>query len=743
MRLTGESFKQLRDALVAAFIEDELHAMLFIKLELDLDAIVQPGPRITRVENLIHWADRNGRTQDLLNAAKAANPNNTQLSAVELHFTAGQPDEYPPPPGPVMQVPKLPKAFVKRPKVEQAVRDLIMAPAETRKIVNIYGPPGNGRSFVAMKVAHDLQEDFTDGILYANTNKMSAPADILRKFIVSLDTSADQSKLEDTVVLLNRLTDLLIGKRVLIILDKVKADIRSRIADFLPEISGPFVVVIVSDGKILSLEADENTFKIPEFEPDEAVQLFRVKLPDKFNKVSDSVLRDLAETLYYNPRRISIHATNILEQQVDPAVYLERLRSEDNLDNPYSDLEEVYKDLQPDAQKVLPHTGVMSNWAWSLDVLINISHLEQKEIETGLRQLESFGFIDVVDGNHYRISPLTRDFAFAKLEDIGDGLLAKASRLLIIQYYLNKARDTLITQRNALINEFLRDPDCKQQFENALPSACATYLARRGIFGPVGEGMIYIDIVQDAFEWVVLADPEYSKKWSRIIESIELMNPAGQLAEAFKWSFDQQRWSLLRQFALIPGNVEKLEDVSDELYWQFGVIESNFVDAAFYESTLHAVRLKEPVWRNCKFNKVDWLGVYIHNGSFKKIDVSNAEMPGLVMFDCHLEEIDLQNANLNHAVVTKCNFRDFEVIEAEMRNMVVADCDLTDYDAWNANLQGTTYRNCSFSNTKFNKADLTDVHFINCKGDNVHIKDINGEPVLDPYSEENISFIRT
>ena len=92
MKLTGDSFKKLRDALNEAFDENRLRAMLRIELDTDLDVIVAPGPRLTRVEDLIRWAEYNGRLPDLLTAAQTVNPTNQALAAAKLEFADRQPD---------------------------------------------------------------------------------------------------------------------------------------------------------------------------------------------------------------------------------------------------------------------------------------------------------------------------------------------------------------------------------------------------------------------------------------------------------------------------------------------------------------------------------------------------------------------------------------------------------------------------------------------------------------------------
>lgn len=84
MSLSGTQLRQLNDALLAAFDMSSLRMMVRINLDADLESIVGVSGKNMReiVFDLVMWAERRGRTQDLLLAAVEANPTNQQLRAV-------------------------------------------------------------------------------------------------------------------------------------------------------------------------------------------------------------------------------------------------------------------------------------------------------------------------------------------------------------------------------------------------------------------------------------------------------------------------------------------------------------------------------------------------------------------------------------------------------------------------------------------------------------------------------------
>ena len=77
--LNGDQIEEFRDALIAAFSKDELKMMTHIELDVYFDTVVGDGTLRTQVYQLILWAERNGRTVDLIRGARSQVPGNQQL----------------------------------------------------------------------------------------------------------------------------------------------------------------------------------------------------------------------------------------------------------------------------------------------------------------------------------------------------------------------------------------------------------------------------------------------------------------------------------------------------------------------------------------------------------------------------------------------------------------------------------------------------------------------------------------
>jgi Effector-associated domain 1/Trypsin-like peptidase domain len=94
VNLKGKQLEALRDALVSAFPNyNVLKAMVLFELNERLQTHVDRGPMNTVVEDLIEWAESEGKLDALIAGARAQNPGNLALQqfAVEVSLTSDAP----------------------------------------------------------------------------------------------------------------------------------------------------------------------------------------------------------------------------------------------------------------------------------------------------------------------------------------------------------------------------------------------------------------------------------------------------------------------------------------------------------------------------------------------------------------------------------------------------------------------------------------------------------------------------
>jgi hypothetical protein len=98
MPLRGAQILQFQEALLSAYDGPSLAQLVRIRLDEDLPAIAGGANLGEVVFNLILWAERTGRTQELVVGALASNPQNTQLKEFTAQYlgsaaSQSQPDE--------------------------------------------------------------------------------------------------------------------------------------------------------------------------------------------------------------------------------------------------------------------------------------------------------------------------------------------------------------------------------------------------------------------------------------------------------------------------------------------------------------------------------------------------------------------------------------------------------------------------------------------------------------------------
>src|SRR5690348_2846033 len=82
MPLTGDQARQLHDATLSAFSRADLEQLVRFDLDERLENITPNVSLPTAVFDLIQWAERQGRTEDLIRAVKRARPSVRETQSV-------------------------------------------------------------------------------------------------------------------------------------------------------------------------------------------------------------------------------------------------------------------------------------------------------------------------------------------------------------------------------------------------------------------------------------------------------------------------------------------------------------------------------------------------------------------------------------------------------------------------------------------------------------------------------------
>ncbi|MCK2237947.1 MULTISPECIES: BTAD domain-containing putative transcriptional regulator [unclassified Crossiella] len=227
----------------------------------------------------------------------------------------------PVPPGPVpAQLPADIPDFIGRAALTEQIGEALTGSG----LVALSGPPGAGKTALAVHTGHRLREHFPDGQLHVNLRGYApepalAPEQILARFLRALGVRPEQVpiRVEAQTAMYRR---LLADRRVLVLLDNA-AD-PAQIAPLLPESPGCAVLVT-------SRTEFPHSIPVGMLDPAESVDLLSSILGPAAVRAEPESVAALADTCAHLPLALRVAAANLLGHQVGD--YLDQLRQGDRL----------------------------------------------------------------------------------------------------------------------------------------------------------------------------------------------------------------------------------------------------------------------------------------------------------------------------------------------------------------------------------------------------------------------------
>jgi hypothetical protein len=329
------------------------------------------------------------------------------------------------------------------------------------------------------------------------------------------------------------------------------------------------------------------------------------------------------------------------------------------------------------------------------------------------------GFVSQTDDGRFRCSPAAREFALTSLHNLGGDALVRSARTVLAYQTLRASEEITMLRRQSILKDWLADEVHKKQFlaalrESFLPDGAAQTHGDTGTLTAT-PGLGDYDIVQDTFEEVVLAKPEFLARWQHWINSSLCIDQAHNLQEALRWAIQQEDWALVRNFYNISLGVyvpelvargEKEHRVSVATHgFRFGALRNLRLSHAFLETTLFGVRVISPQLTHCELVGAYLGGVRLHRPTLVDVDLVNAAMPGLVVQDGMLTDVDFRSADIRGAVFYNCHFNRVNFRAADLRQARLLNCTGTDIDLRSARMDGIGFHNCTFSRVVYYKAD--------------------------------------
>jgi DNA-binding SARP family transcriptional activator/tetratricopeptide (TPR) repeat protein len=354
------------------------------------------------------------------------------------------------------QLPALPRFFVGR-AGELAGLAAAMGEAEQPHgpvvISAVGGTGGIGKTWLALRWAHQHLDQFPDGQLWVNLRgfdpsaRPMSPAVALRGFLTALGVSpaAMPAELEARAGLYR---SLVAGKRVLIVLDNAR-DTR-QVIPLLPGTPG-CAVLVTSRRQLTGLVTGHGAraLDLGVFTESEARKLLARHLGAARLAAEAAATRDLLAHCAGMPLALSVAAARAAAHPDFPlaalagelreaATRLDALETGDPAASVQSVLSWSCQALRPPALLMFRLLGLTPGPDISLAAAASLARLPAAHARTVLRELEDASLVQQPVPGRYRMHDLVRLYAAAQADTLDAGARAQALRR-VVDYYLHTA----------------------------------------------------------------------------------------------------------------------------------------------------------------------------------------------------------------------------------------------------------------------------------------------------------------
>ena len=299
----------------------------------------------------------------------------------------------------------------------------------------LVGMGGVGKTALAVHLAHQLRERFTDGVLWANA-ATGDPALIAEKWAAAY--GYDFSGLPDIDSQMRALRGLLADKEVLLVLDDVTS--AARIRPLIP-MQGNHSVVLTTRNSELARVLGTYVINVTELEPENGRQLLTSIIGQERAAEEAVAVTQVCELLHNLPLAVTIAGQRLASRpRRKLADFVERLGDEKNrLDLKRRDVEVrasfaiSWESLDETQRQLFALLAVFQGRAFTAATLAAVANTDPYPAQDRLDSLVTLSLLNEEGERYYRQHPLLADFA---QEHLGHEVMPYQR---MIDYYLDYA----------------------------------------------------------------------------------------------------------------------------------------------------------------------------------------------------------------------------------------------------------------------------------------------------------------
>ncbi|MBV9383518.1 MAG: hypothetical protein JO242_23010, partial [Streptosporangiaceae bacterium] len=295
-----------------------------------------------------------------------------------------------------------------------------MDAARESHLIVVTGPPGIGKTALAVNWCHGVREDFPDGVLFEDLlgyapDGPARPGNALGRFVRALGVSPHQvpSQLAELAALYR---SLLADKRILVVLDD--AFTAAQVSPLLPP-SAASVAVVTSRRRLGALAArGARIIQLDRLGSDAALDLLSRTLGDDRPLAEPRAARELVELCARVPLAVSVAGarlaarsrwpiSELVEALVNERRRLAALVMEGDL-AVRSALDISYRSLEPEAARVYRLMGLFPAARFGSSAAAATAAVSHVAARSLLGVLTDANLLDDAEGGAYRFHDLTR-----------------------------------------------------------------------------------------------------------------------------------------------------------------------------------------------------------------------------------------------------------------------------------------------------------------------------------------------
>jgi len=394
----------------------------------------------------------------------------------------------------------------------------VMDAARSSRIILLTGPPGIGKTALAVHWGHTRREDFPDGALYEDLHGHAPdgparPGEVLGRFLRALGVTPHQVPAE-LAELTGLYRSLVIDKQMLVVLDDALTT--AQVYPLLPPSAGS-VAVVTSRWRLGGLAAyGARVIQVDRLDSDAALELLSRTLGDDRAQREPHAARELVDLCAKVPLAVCVAGARLAARSRWPisemvqALAQERRRlaalamEDDMAVRPALDLS--YRSLEPNAARMYRTMGLYPGTHFDSNVAAAAAYVPRSEARRLLGLLTDANLLDDAEGGQYRFHDLTRLHA----REMAERRESDTERGIVIRRMLDWFLAT-VTSAGQTVTPYRHDQP-------------------RDVRYPPGEPARFVD-ANSALEWLDRELPNVLAA-ARFAVSQDLLAIAWQLADA-------------------------------------------------------------------------------------------------------------------------------------------------------------------------------------------------------------------